>query len=357
VAVETRLADHDARAPAVGVTPCSDPGADGVDPVACEAEPLALDSGGGAVLAEDRAQRVGPFAGGDPPAGALDREWHQVLAGLRRVAEPPERRVDLRLAPAASRRAQHVEGLGCRAGVEAEEPAVVPGDQGGRQSVGPPVPPDDGHLAAVDAGEPLRLAPHQRALHVAGLHRGQRAARLPDTGDLRVGRGVLRRKGPQTVDIPVVHAEHRRDEHRVVNFAVGGALRASHRDVLLCDRPAILAHLVGDGKERLQLRRYVRPLIGNRYGIDKSPVAVEQLNGSGRVAGGAEDALVSRGDEGGDELPLARREGRWAPQEDVRELAHRAGGLRVIYKERSDPGNPGGHGNVGYGANRLHRRI
>src|SRR5437660_263895 len=103
-----------------------------------------------------------------------DRGRHQVLARPGGLAQAPEGRVDLALAPPALGGAHHLERLGGRRGVEPEEPAVRAHNQRRGQPLRPPVAADDHDLAPVDARQALGLAVHQGGFHVARLDRGER---------------------------------------------------------------------------------------------------------------------------------------------------------------------------------------
>src|SRR5687768_17510021 len=61
-----------------------------------------------------------------------------------------------------------------------------------------------------------------------------------------VGGRIRGREGGEAVDVAVVHAEGRGDEHRVVNLHVGGAVGARLCDVVRGDLLAALLYLARD---------------------------------------------------------------------------------------------------------------
>jgi hypothetical protein len=67
-----------------------------------------------------------------------------------------------------------------------------------------------------------------------------------------VGVRVFGSPGGQAVDIAVVHAKSRGDQHGVVDLLVGCALLAGTIDILGLDRVAAEPHLLGDVQQRFQ---------------------------------------------------------------------------------------------------------
>src|SRR5688572_26709259 len=65
-----------------------------------------------------------------------------------------------------------------------------------------------------------------------GLPRADVAVLGEPPAGLAVGLGLLRRPRGEPVDVAVVHAERRRDEHGVVDLVVGRTLAARALDVL-----------------------------------------------------------------------------------------------------------------------------
>ena len=60
----------------------------------------------------------------------------------------------------------------------------------------------------------------------------------------------VRREGGQTVDVAVVHAERRGDQHRVVDLQIGGALFAGRGDQFGSDLAARLLYGARDVQRR-----------------------------------------------------------------------------------------------------------
>src|ERR1700691_4861921 len=60
----------------------------------------------------------------------------------------------------------------------------------------------------------------------------------------------------QAVDVAVVHAEGRGNQHRVVNLDIGGALLFRPRNVVRADTLAILLYLAGNRQQSFQLRTH-----------------------------------------------------------------------------------------------------
>ena len=81
-----------------------------------------------------------------------------------------------------------------------------------------------------------------------------------DGGALAVEIRIVGRPGREAVDVAVAHAEHRRDQHGVVNLEVGRALRARPLDVVGGHVLAAFGGLAGNRQQRLQLVRDVRLL-------------------------------------------------------------------------------------------------
>src|SRR5580704_14634081 len=80
-------------------------------------------------------------------------------------------------------------------------------------------------------------------------------AHIPFMGKLLAHRMVSlatpRLKCRKPIDVAVVHAERRRDQHRVVNLFVGRAVLPGARNIFARDLLAALLHLAGNGEQRL----------------------------------------------------------------------------------------------------------
>src|SRR5262245_55593489 len=208
--------------------PRRDPRTHRGDPVVLQTQVLTLHARRGPELAEHLPQRLGPLPRGHAGPGAVDRRGHQVAAGDGRLAQPPERAINLGLIAAALRRAQHLERLGSRLRIDPEEAAVLAPEEWARQAIGPAVATDDDDVAGIDPGQPLRLAAHQRRLHVAGLDGLDGAAELVDLPDLGVRRlleGVHLRR------------HHRRAVEQVRVLEEIGLVR---QDLLQAQRPLLV---------------------------------------------------------------------------------------------------------------------
>src|SRR6185503_14689505 len=128
------------------------------------------------------------------------------------------------------------------------------------------------------------------------------------------------------------------DEHRVVDFQVGGAAFTRARDVVGGDGLPAFCRLACDDEQRLQLVRDRRLF---RIGLDLDDevlVAAEMMCGDGAMNRLTVAALVLRGDVGRDELALGLRQAVWAAQEDIDELVER---LRCFRPERHRAANTG----------------
>ena len=99
-------------------------------------------------------------------------------------------------------------------------------------------------------------------------------------------------EGGESVDVAVVHAERRGDEHGVVDFPVGRSLGARALDVRSGDVLAALLHLTGDREQGLELWRDRRRLRIRRHGVDDGVVAVMMMRRRRAVAGMAKAAIV-----------------------------------------------------------------
>ena len=91
----------------------------------------------------------------------------------------------------------------------------------------------DGQQAQHDRADQYP-APSCRSLRrgwtvLAGQRRGGVAVRGDERRALPVEVGIVGRPRGEAVDVAVAHAEHRGDEHRVVDLEVGGALLARAR--------------------------------------------------------------------------------------------------------------------------------
>jgi len=187
VAIEAGLADDDPRAVAGAADELLGAAADLGDAVAVDVEALPLDAGGRAVLAEDAAEGIGPFAGGDAGEGALDRRLHQVRAAAGRGFEGFEgglhpRRVALRFD--GGERFEGAAGLGF---IDLEDAAILAGEERRGEAVGPAVDADDDEFAGVDFADPLGHGADELGLQVAGFDGGADAAHGFDARDLLAG--------------------------------------------------------------------------------------------------------------------------------------------------------------------------
>ena len=126
------------------------------------------DAGGGAVLAERVAQRLGPLAGGHAGAGGGDRRRHDVLrvvGGRRARARPaPRRRPPGRARRASARAAARC--LASTSGIDDQDPAVGAGGERRGLGRGEAVHADHDLLAGLDPLPALALGLDQRGLHV-----------------------------------------------------------------------------------------------------------------------------------------------------------------------------------------------
>ena len=111
------------------------------------------DAGRGAVLAEDRAHRGAPLAGGDAGLGGGDRGRHDVLARPAAASQRGEGRLDRGGVAAGAPGRQAGDLLGLDRGVD-DHDAAVAGGQRRRLGLGEAVDADDGGRAGLDAGEP-----------------------------------------------------------------------------------------------------------------------------------------------------------------------------------------------------------
>ncbi len=158
-------------------------------------------AGRGAVLAEDLAERAGPFADGAPSTREVDGGRHQVLvarrAGLQAVEGARHRPVVAVVSPPS----QMVDLLGFGGGVGDQDVFDVVGDEGGRRSLGEPVDADDGDRTALDGATPGGVTLHQAALHGVDHLEGTAAVEDP----LELGRGRLLELGGLGLEGPRRH--------------------------------------------------------------------------------------------------------------------------------------------------------
>ena len=162
--------------------------------------------------------------------------------------------------------------------------------------------------------------------------------------------GSVGRPGREPVDVAVVHAERRGDQHRVVDLDVGRALPARVLHVLGRDGAAVVLHLRGDREQRTQLVADRSAVGVDLHLVDELHAAVELLGRERAVRGLAEDALVQVRDVGGDQLALASGERVFAAEQHFCELAEGRGRLGPEHHRAPDPGNAFGQIDVGHGS-------
>ena len=129
--------------------------------------------------------------------------------------------------------------------------------------------------------------------------------------------------GAETVDIAVVHAEGRGDQHGIVNLNFGCAMLARGFDIGTGDQLAILLDLTRNDQQRLELGADV----GLReVGLDllhQRLVAAQVGRGNGAVNAVAIVGAVAAGDVGGDQLALAAAERAGPGEQDFDEGVQR----------------------------------
>lgn len=121
---------------------------------------------------------------------------------------------------------------------------------------------------------------------------------------LRVGRSPR----PQSVDITIEHTKGSSDEHGVMYFHIACAALAGAGYIFSGYLFAALLHLARDGDQRFYLVRdgcLLRIAFNLEYDLH---VVVQMVCSHGSMNVLAEEAVVPRRDEGGDQLALAGRE-------------------------------------------------
>ena len=182
--VEPGLADQEAQPGAELVTGGLDPGPYGGDVGSgLSGHGRATDARGGAVLAEDLAQRPGPLAGGHAGPGAHQGGGHEVALGLGRVAQRQQRLLDgsgVTVRPPGPDRGDR---LALDLGVDGHDGTVDIGEQRVGLGGGEAVDPDDDVLSGLDAAAALGVRADQGGLHVIdGLDRAAEGLHLVDLG-------------------------------------------------------------------------------------------------------------------------------------------------------------------------------
>jgi hypothetical protein len=148
-----------------------------------------------------------------------------------------------------------------------------------------------------------------------------------DGGPLPVELWVVGRPRCEAVDVAVAQAEHRGDEHGVVNLEIGGTGLTGPRDMVGLHMPAAAGREPGNRQQRLQLLRH-RRLLRVRLDPEHQVLgALQVVRRDGAVNGLAVSALVFSRHVGGNQLALAGRERVRAAQQDVHEFVEGAGGL------------------------------
>src|SRR6201993_2401083 len=165
---------------------------------------------------------------------------------------------------------------------------------------------------------------------------------------LRVHAGVARLPGAEAIDVAVVHRERGRDQHRVMDFEIGGAQVAGEIDIVFGYQLAVLLDLSGNDQESPEFGADGSRIKVTLDLFDNRRIAKVSSCGSA-MAGLAEIRLVARGDKAGDELALAGTERAGLVEQDVRQFAHGFGRLWAVRETGADAGQAFGKINVGHG--------
>ena len=135
-------------------------------------------------LAEDLAQHPAPLAGGHARLGAGDGGRHQVGVGLAASRSSPQRGLDRGRVAVRPPGPDGLDRPGLDGRVHQLDRRRALDLQRARLGGLEPVDPDHHVLAGLHPPAPLRQRGDQLTLHVAGLHRGHRAAHLGHPVDL-----------------------------------------------------------------------------------------------------------------------------------------------------------------------------
>ena len=152
----------------------------------------------------------------------------------------------------------------------------------------------------------------------------------------RVLRGIVRGGRPKPVDVPVEHAERRRDQHGVMDLQVGRARGPRFRDGLSSDHAPAHLHQACDLEQRSELgRNRGGAQVGERL-LDLRHASRQLRRRGSAVRARAVDAVVPFRHVGRDQLALAAGERVVTAQQNLGELRQRPGGLRPVGEQRAD---------------------
>ena len=195
-------------------------------------------------------------------------------------------------------------------------------------------------MRGAEAGESGRLAGDAGGLSVAVFSEV--------LAHFRVHGFIAGLPGGEAVYVAVEHAEGGGNQDGVVNLDVGGVFGAGAGDVFGGDIFAAQPDFAGDREERFEFGGDGR---GGGIGgdaFDDGGVTCEVGGGGGSVAGGAEEAIVLRGDVGGNQFAFSKRQWTWQVEELMGEVAQGPGGLGAEGEAAGDSGDSFRERDVGH---------